>query len=241
VILTGWTAAVLGVTFAHHQALTEPVPLRTLPHVVIDRTVSDVPLFNGAFAEDEEGGGYGLLEQWIPRVGNYISRRTGPEAFIGDALVIICPTRSVPPAYQERLTQFVRSGGHLLVLDSIEVEGSTANSLLWPFGLSCNHATGPSSEGKLRCAFSAPAVTLLAACEIDGGEPLAWLNEVPVSARVQCGKGTVTAIGFGGLFNDANMGFHWLPDPEPVVRERYEVLYGLLRASLPTPVGIREH
>ena len=72
-------------------------------------------------------------------------------------------------------------------------------------------------------------MALLAACEIVGGEPLAWLHDVPVAARVRWGKGTVTAIGFGGLFNDANMGFHWLPDPEPAVRDRYEVLYGLLR------------
>ena len=37
--------------------------------------LSTVPLFTGAFADDPEGGGYGLLEQWIPRVGNYTSRR----------------------------------------------------------------------------------------------------------------------------------------------------------------------
>ena len=48
------------------------------------------------------------------------------------------------------------------------------------------------------------------------------------------GKGSVTAIGFAHLFIDASMGFHWLPEPEAEVRDRYDVLYGLLRTSLPT-------
>jgi hypothetical protein len=43
----------------------------------------------------------------------------------------------------------------------------------------------------------------------------------------------VTAIGFGSLFNDAAMGFHWLPEPEEDTLERYEALYALLRSALP--------
>jgi hypothetical protein len=68
---------------------------------------------------------------------------------------------------------------------------------------------------------------------ITGGETLAWWGDTPVAAQARYGDGTVTAIGFGSLLNDANMGFHWLPEPEADVLRRYEVLYALLRASLP--------
>ena len=30
-----------------------------------------------------------MLEQWIPRIGNYISRRNGLEALQGDGLVLM--------------------------------------------------------------------------------------------------------------------------------------------------------
>jgi hypothetical protein len=173
-----------------------------------------------------------MLEQWIPRVGNYISRQGGAEAFTGDALVILCPTRSVDDDYRERLLRFVESGGHVLVFDSVEVENSTANSLLWPFGLESHRDVFAGTERPLVCGFPAPAMSLIAACEIRGGEPIAWLGDLPVAARANYGQGTVTAVGFAGLFNDAGMGFHWLPEPAPEVRDRYEVLYGLLRLGL---------
>ena len=231
--LAGWCLAALAVRSVHARSLPIPENKRPLPHVVVDRTVSEVPLFTGAFTDGEEGVGYGMLEQWIPRLGSRLSRADDDEAFRGDALVIICPTRSVSPAYQQRVLDFVASGGDLLVLDSADVAGSTANSLLWPFGLSSRHDTPAQENGKLRCGFSAPEVPLAAACEISGGEPLAWLGETPVAAQARHGLGKVTAVGFGSLFNDENMGFHWLPEPEPAVRERYEVLYGLLHRAFP--------
>ena len=92
----------------------------------------------------------------------------------------------------------------------------------------------PVPQGKLRRAAGAPEIPLEAACEITGGEPLAWLGEIPVAASVRHGAGVVTAIGFGALFNDANMGFHWLQEPDAETRQRDEVLYALLRASLPS-------
>jgi hypothetical protein len=45
----------------------------------------------------------------------------------------------------------------------------------------------------------------------------------------------VTAIGFGSLFNDASMGYHWLQDPDETQLQRYEILYALLRAGLQNP------
>ena len=236
--LAAWTVGAMAIITYNSWAMPRPEPERgmaerSMAHVVIDRTVSEVPLFTGAFADDGAGKGYGMLEQWIPRVGNFISRREGAEAFIGDGLVIICPTRSVSESYRDRLVRFVSSGGKLLVVDSLDVEGSTANSLLRPFGLASNHDIEPSDEATLTLEGSELTTALQAACEITGGEPLASLAGRTVAARVNYGEGTVTAIGFGSLFNDASMGHHWLLDPDADTLNRYEVLYALLRAALP--------
>ena len=104
----GWTMASVAVIAGHRHSLPVPAVQRALPHVVLDRTVSEVPLFTGAFADDKEGLGYGLFEQWIPRIGNWTSRATGPDVFAGDAIVIVCPTRSVTPEYQQRLVRVRR-------------------------------------------------------------------------------------------------------------------------------------
>ena len=231
----GWAVAAIAVIAAHRRALPVP-PLRApLPHVVLDRTVSEVPLFTGAFADEKRGLGYGLFEQWIPRIGNWTSRASGSSVFAGDAIVIVCPTRSVAPEYQQRLQEFVAAGGQLLVLDSPDVTGSTANSVLLPFGLVSTAAGAEQHAGPLLWAevLKIPTTPLLASCRIDGGQTLATIGEAPVAAQIRYGRGVVTAVGFGSLFNDAAMGTHWLPEPEPDTLVRYEVLYGLLRAALP--------
>ncbi|MBN1852465.1 MAG: hypothetical protein JW829_07060 [Pirellulales bacterium] len=266
-LLCGGSIVLLAVNKIHRDAMPIPHKSDPIPHVVIDRTWSEVPLFTGAFADDEESVGYGMLEQWIPRIGNYISRRTGDDAFQGNGLVIICPTCSVGRQRLERLVDFVDKGGQVLVIDSPDVEGSTANSILGPFGLASIRNTLENPKGKLSMRIlpsgqiagresgtsdatsslpdpsaeqlsanglsSLPELPLQRSCEITGGEPLATWENIPVAARAQRGKGTVVAIGFGSLFCDEAMGTHWLPEPEPEILERYEVLYAILRASLP--------
>lgn len=229
----GWMLAVLAVLVAHRREMPVLTPQRPARHVVIDRQISQVPLFTGAFADADDGSGYGLLEQWIPRLGGYISRRREDDVFQGQALVVICPTRSVADGYRARLEAFVAAGGHLMVIDSPDVEGSTANGLLEPFGLASYRGGPVDEQGHLavqRCEVQLPCQ---AACTIVGGEPIAWLGELPAAARTRFGRGQVTVLGFGSLFNDAQMGFHWLPEPAPDTLQRYAVLYALLQDALP--------
>ncbi len=230
-----WTLAALLVMQVHRHALPLPAPKRALQHVVIDRSLSTVPLFTGAFADDPEGGGYGMLEQWIPRVGNYTSRRGGAAALRGDALVVICPTLLPSPRFRDELMDWVQAGGRLVVFDTPDVPESTANSLLMLFGLTSVH-NAPEQKGQpLRLADGSRETPLLASCEIRGGETIALWGDVPIAARTQFGEGRVTAIGFGSLFNDVSMGTHWLEEPDEMLRQRYEVLYALLRAGLQNP------
>ena len=232
--MTAWSLATWATMSAAHHAVPYPTPTRhRLPHVVIDRTLSDVPLFTGAFADDKEGNGYGLLEQWVPRIGNYTTRESGLGAFSGDAMVVICPTHLPSREYRQQLVDWVRAGGRLLVFDSPDVEDSTADSLLFLFGMSSRRPDLEPAEHPLEITGLEKPVPSLSTCEISGGTPLATWNGKVAAARVAFGKGTVTAVGFGSLFNDGAMGFHWLVEPEPDTMARYDALYTLLRAALP--------
>jgi hypothetical protein len=228
-----WSLASVATTWYGRTAMAPPTVERPMPMVTIDRQLSMVPLFTGAFADDPDGLGYGMLEQWIPRVGNCIERRTGSNLFAGDGLVVICPTRPASEDYRQQLMQFVANGGRLLVFDSPDVDNSTANSILWPFGLASNRNVPQPLDLPLRLGAETTEVVPEASCGIGGGEPLAQWGETVVAATTRYGEGTVTAIGCGSLFNDGNMGFHWLAEPDADTLARYEVLYALLRKALP--------
>lgn len=228
-VLAGWALGSTAVAAAQRWAMPLPVPVRPMIEVVVDRTVSEVPLSRGGFTR-QDGRGYGLIEQWIPRLGYFTSRRSGEAAFTGDALVVICPTRSVSPEYRQGLMDFVASGGKLLVLDSPDSAGSTANSLLWPFGLEVDHSTV--AAGQLHGTDSWPDIAVETACTIGGGEPILWAGETPVAARAAYGRGAVMAIGFGSLLNDAGMGRHWMESPDEPTKRRFELWYRLLRAII---------
>ncbi|MCL4204469.1 MAG: hypothetical protein KJ000_18440 [Pirellulaceae bacterium] len=238
--MAGWAVAALLLGTARDAAMPWPQAVRPLSHVVIDREISEVPLFTGAFADSKDGRGYGMFEQWIPRTGCYLSRRSGRDVFDGDALVIISPTRSVSDDYLDGLERFVAAGGHLLVVDSPDVEGSTAFGLLEAFGLSSIPVPSPPDALPLQVADCDVQPPMLASRAIAGGEPIAWWNQQVVAARKRHGAGMVTAIGFGSLFNDAAMGFHWLPAPDDATLERYDAMYALLRLSLPVSAGQSE-
>jgi hypothetical protein len=84
----------------------------------------------------EEDEGFGLSEMWIPHLGYSTERASGPDALSGDALVIFYPSRGVTDEFRDRLVEYVAAGGKLLLVDSPENKGSTANDLLKPFRLS---------------------------------------------------------------------------------------------------------
>ncbi|MFW6124819.1 MAG: hypothetical protein ACOC46_01615 [Pirellulales bacterium] len=224
----GWTLASLAVAGYTHAAMTVPVrkPDAALKHVVIDRELSEVPMSRTGFIQGG-GAGYGMIEQWIPRVGVHARRETGRAVFSGDALVVICPSRSVPPWYRKGLKRFVADGGDLMVIDSPANAGSTAASLLWPFGLSIEH--GQAWQGTLTMADGWPGFRVEQALEVVGGGPVARLGELPVAAVTEHGRGRVIGVGFGPALNDESLGAQWDLEPDTALRARYEVLFQLTR------------
>jgi hypothetical protein len=222
----GWAATSWAVNLAHGWAMPLPECKRPQVRVVIDRTTSSVPLSKGPNTGGS-GEGFGLLEQWIPRLRCTTVRKEGAEAFSGDVLTVIGPTRFVSESFRERLIRYVRDGGNLVVIDSPENMRSTANSLLWPFGLAMRH--DQAWQGTIQVPGQTAEVKIERACEVAGGRPIARLDQLPIAATISFGKGAVLAVGFGSLWNDTNMGEHWMPEPDATVRARYDVLYAILR------------
>jgi hypothetical protein len=187
-----------------------------------------VPLSKGAYTQGS-GSGYGLLEQWLARLDCNTVRKEGAQAFTGDVLVVICPTRPVPDKFRRQLETYVNDGGKLLVIDSPENADSRANSLLWPFGLSI--ARDHAWKGKLTTTVKLAPVDVETACEVVGGQPVARIDKYPVAAVTYHGKngGAVMAIGFASLWNDTRMGETWMVEPDAATRLRYNMLFGLLR------------
>ena len=229
----GWALAVVSVQAMHRTGMPARQPLRPFTHVVIDRTVCDVPLSKSGFIGGREDG-FGLFERWILRLGWFTSRRQGNDAFRGRLLVFMYPNQPVSHEFREALKQYVASGGHALVLDSAENRDSTANALLYEFGLSVDHAAP--TRGSLTVPPGWPAVTVDAACEVKGATPLMSIGGTPVAGTVRHGQGTVTVIGFGSRFADANMGVTGDVIPDQQLREVYELQFSLLRSILsPSP------
>ncbi len=223
----GWVVAAVAIDANQQWAMPRLKNERPMIRVVLDRTVSDAPLSAGGFAP-QDGLGYALLEQWIARLGYSTTRQAGKDAFTGDMLMVLAPTLSVSEEYRESLVRYVSSGGKLLVFDSPDVEGTTANSLLWPFGLEVIHATP--AGGTLRAGDDWPGIEMEAVCEVRGGEPLMWIDDTPVAARIDLGEGSVMAVGFGSLMNDSNMGGNWMEEPGEMERTIYDLLFTLVRS-----------
>jgi hypothetical protein len=225
----GWAVGSMATEALHRRAMPLPPAQRPLVRVVIDRTVSRVPLGKGPYNEDKQGQGYALLEQWIPRLGYMTVRAAGAEAVGGDALVVICPSLPPDDAYRDWLVRYVRDGGRLLVIDSGEEDGqATSNSLLRPFGLEISYQQN--WQGELAMADRWPWIHVDHAWEVLGGRRVASLdNQRTVAAEARYGKGVVLAVGFGSLFNDAPMGIDWAKYPGEEEMARYPAFFALMQ------------
>jgi hypothetical protein len=225
--ICGWVIATEAIAALHAWSMPMPKIVRPMTQVVIDRTTSDALLSKGAYTQCD-GIGYGMMEQLIGRLGYRTIRQDGKDAFSGNALVVICPDRTVETSFQEELERYVANGGRLLVFDSPENDKSTANSLLLPFGLSIERKQ--SISGTLTLIDSWPGIEISSANEVVGGQTVGKLNDRPVAAVAKHGKGTVLAIGFSSLFIDKLMGGEeqWMVVPDTPMLLRYETLYALV-------------
>jgi hypothetical protein len=230
-------AAMLGATWAgaavrtsHLRGLPAPKPVRPFTHVVVDQSVCRPVLPISGFISGEKTG-FGIFERWILRLGYFTSRARGEDIFAGDAVVFFYPNQEVPLEFHGELSRYVASGGKVLIVDSPANTGSTANSLLHPFGMTV--AGDPLPAGPLGTPSGWPAgVQVDTAAEIRGGTPLIRLDGKPVAATIDQGKGSVTCVSFGSRFCDFSMGVTGDVIPDATLRNVYELQFRLLKSIL---------
>ncbi len=224
--LLGWSVAAVSARAIHQYSMPLPKAQRPMVKVVMDRTVCDAILPTSGFISGEKNG-FGIFERWILRLGYFTSRQSGSDVFTGDLLVFTHPNLTVENEFRDELVNYVASGGKVLILDSPENTQSTANSLLYPFGLTVNHNSRP--NGQLRAPENWPVIRIDSACAVEGGQPFLWVANIPIAARVRHGKGTVTVIGFGSRFADSFMGVTGDIVPNQQLRTVFELQFQLIK------------
>ena len=172
-------------------------------------TTSRVPLANSDEIDDPTGVGFGLFEQWIPRLGFQTVRAEDDALFQGDAIVMLYPKFPSAMHFASKLVDYVRRGGRLLVVDAGMSEvASTSNQILSPFGLSLDY--GESLSGELVLKEPWPRNQVDHAWEVLGGTSFATLGgEQTVCATAKYGEGLVMVVSFGTMFNDLHMSGPW--------------------------------
>ena len=225
----GWAAAVVAVPAIGRAAMPAPKAVRPMTTIALDRTVSDAPLPRNGFIAGKNDE-FGLFERSILRLGYFTKRCWGAEATKADVVVVLHPGGGGQPElarFRRRMVEYVSAGGKLLVLDSPANAKSTANSLLYPFGLKVTPVAG--LRGTLGAGSDLPAVPVPSACEVSGGEPLAKLGGRTVAAVARKGAGSVWVVGFASRFTDAKMGVTGDIVPDAELRRVYDFEFALLR------------
>jgi len=224
--LSGWVAGTATVRTLHSHGVPAPAAVRPFVHVVMDRTVCETPLSRSGFI-DGRPNGFGIFERWILRLGYFTSRRSGPDVTAGDLVVFAYPTRMVTQEFRDSIADYVASGGRVLVLDSPENAASTANSLLYPFGVALDSSR--KLAGFVQAMEERPPIRIESAYAIAGGQPVISLNGSPIAATVRHGQGSVTVVGFASLFADSHMGVTGDIVPDETLRTVFDLEFALLR------------
>jgi hypothetical protein len=225
-VVFGFSIAIAAARAIHRNSMSLPKAVRPMVQVMIDRTVCKGPLSKSGFISGKKDG-FGIFERWILRLGYFTSRRSGADALTGDLVVFMDPNQTVTNDFREALVNYVEQGGKALILDSPANTDSTANSLLYPFGLTVS--PNMQLRGRLKAPESWPVIQIDSTCEIKGGDPVATVTNMPVIARASYGKGTVTVVGFSSRFADAYMGVTGDVVPDDELRKVFDVQFAILR------------
>ena len=176
------------------------------------------------------------------------------------AVVMIDPQRQPTGNEQERLAQYVKAGGKLLVLNRGGNPNPFTRDFLRGLGIRVfqKHFRLPIHRARKDSPFSewtvASSLVLLDVArawtdgnsyspapeahrlsvpvvEVSGGEPLFYLGDIPVAAQLDVGAGRVVVAGLGENVSDLALGEPVFSSPsDKHAREHHEVLFTLMDA-----------
>ena len=231
-----WSVTSMGVSAIHNMRMPPASQKRPMKRVVIDRTISTTKLPKNGFIAGKEAE-FGIFERWILRLGYFTSRRHGADVFAGDLphmagdpadlVVFFYPDQEASPAFLDALESYVGQGGNILVIDSPENIRSTADLLLARFDIAIQRES--QQQGTLVSASGWPSIPVEEAWSVQGGDPIAHVNEKPVAVTKTHEKGSVTVVGCGARFTDAHMGATGDVEPNEDLKKEFDWQFALLR------------
>ncbi len=155
----------------------------------------------------------------VPRVAHEYDGLIGPDTRVA---FVVAPVRPPPGRVLDQLKSFVQAGGALVVVDDMGIgRDGSAGDFLRPFEITLEyHGSGEGSSQ------SPPHVHL------GGGmKPLAVPDSMTVLASALRGRGRVVYLSDARSFSRRGLG-HCFAHPWKEARERYEMIYVLLRDVL---------
>jgi hypothetical protein len=229
VILFTWTVCCSVIAGIHRITMPFPENKRPFVRVNIDRNLCDTTLGVGGFIEMSDDG-FGIFELWVLRLGYFTKRCYGNDVFTGNLIMFFYPEKKVSGTFRKKLANYVEKGGKVLIIDSERNKSSTVNELIEPFGLAMNKQDvvegfiGREDDGEGSAAVSSHI--------IDGGTPFVTINDKPIGVFKHYGKGSITVIGFGNLFNDDQMGIFYDVIPGDNLLRKFGLEFLLVRTII---------
>lgn len=208
-MLAGVPVGVLGWGAYVERAYTLPQPRADYVNVAFEQQFSDLALpadLDGFNASPERS--YATFYVWNQRLGYVPSADRTLDGALehAEVLVLVRPVETPAGVVVDRLEEWVRAGGRLLVMDDAGTDNAAADAFLAPYGLAVGDEPLPQAM-RSRDSTAAAVPFTRDVTDVQGGTTLLATDEgATVGAYVQVGDGLVTVFGDAGLFSSAYMG-----------------------------------
>ncbi len=140
--------------------------------------------------------------------------------------------------FREELIRYVAAGGASCLCWIVRRRPAQRPMANW-FGLADSRCYMPRHGRRVRLPDGGRELEVETACEVRGGEPFAWIDDLPVAARTRPRQRNRDGDwSFASLWNDRNMGGHWMiarrTDAVPAGRPRSRPSVSGLMPCLPS-------
>lgn len=227
-----WTVGSLGLCFY------ESSPAQGVSKEIYFSTASSTVFWPVDQMVRDSSRSYSMFFQWVLRTGAFprLVDSWRQASVTGVPLVLIEPSKE-ELLESDSILEFVRQGGRVLLLDSIE---GSATSALWSKD---DRSVGPKRQ--FDCVITSSARITLGGfyplvSTLYGGRPLMWTKDGEVvAAEAHIGHGVLIVVTCGELFTDLSYGGRYDVWPDANRRMLFQFEFDQIRA-LTTPQGAQQ-